>query len=76
MISALAAGLYLSNFPDYIPPQPECQAKYWYNKYMMNHEAKCHMAKEHFLTGINELKKHLQPAASGKDLQSPLDQIV
>ena len=76
MISALAARLYISNFPDYIPPQPEHQAKYWWNKYMINHEAKCHMAEDNFLIGINELKKHPQPAPSGKHLQSPLDLMV
>ena len=57
MYSAIAARLYLSNFPEAIPPSSQVQKQqiYWWRFYMMNHESKRFMDKEDYTHGVNKL---------------------
>ena len=59
MYSAIAARLYLSNFPEFIPPEysVEEQADYWWNIYMKDHESKRFMSRSEFIDTIKALNK-------------------
>ena len=50
MYSAIAARLYLSNFPEPIPPAYDIdkQQDYWWRIYMQNHESKWLIKEEDF----------------------------
>ena len=57
MYSAIAARLYLSNFPEFIPPEysVEEQADYWWYIYMKDHESKRFMARNEFIDTVKVL---------------------
>ena len=56
MYSAIAARLYLSNFPEPIPPARHIdkQQNYWWRFYMQNHESKQFMKEEDFKLSLEK----------------------
>ena len=72
MYSAIAARLYLSNFPEFIPPEysVEEQADYWWNIYMKDHESKRFMSRSEFIDTIKALNRQryyvIPPQENGK----------